>query len=433
MRIPSAGLLFLALTPSLRGWEEKAPPLLLVGGRVLDPEGERFLEGQEVLLLDGRIAEISPDAGRRAPEKTRRIDLPGLHLVPGLIDLHTHLLLHPYDEASWDDQVLHETLELRTIRATAAARATLEAGFTTIRDLGTEGAGFADVALRDAVARGMIPGPRILATTRAIVATGCYGPSGFDPRWAVPQGAQEATGPDEVRRAVRQQIAAGADWIKVYADFPRQARSPATPTFSQAELDAIVDEARSAGVPVAAHATSAEGIRRAALAGVETIEHGDGATDEVLRLLRERGVVLCPTLAASEAMDRYALRGPGHPEPERLRRSEDMVARALKAGVTLACGSDAGVFAHGGSVRELELLVSCGMTPAQALRSATAIAAAVLRRDKELGRIQARFLADLVAVPGNPLLDPSALKQPTLVIREGRIALDQRQPRAAER
>ena len=227
------------------------------------------------------------------------------YVVPGLIDLHTHLLLHPYDETPWDEQVLKEPLELRTIRGVVQARATLEAGFTTIRELGTEGAGIADVALRDAVVQGLIRGPRILAATRAIVATGCYGPQGFDPRWEVPKGAQEADGVDGVRVAVREQVAAGADWIKFYADYRRRSGASATPTFSLEEMAAIVDEARSAGKPVAAHAQTDEGARRAALAGVATIEHGDGISAETLALMKERGVVLVPTLAALAAIATY--------------------------------------------------------------------------------------------------------------------------------
>src|SRR5436309_12561487 len=194
-------------------------PLLLTGARVLDPSGDRLLDGRDVLIENGRIAAIGTSGTLQAPAGAQRIDLQGLTLTPGLIEMHSHLLLHPYAETPCDDQVLKEPLELRTIRAVTAARATLEAGFTTVRDLGTEGAGFADVSLRDAIAQGMIPGPRVFASTRAIVATGCYGPSGFDPRWDVPKGAQEVTGPVEMRKVVREQIAAGADWIKVYADY----------------------------------------------------------------------------------------------------------------------------------------------------------------------------------------------------------------------
>ena len=432
---------------------------LITGARVLDPFGGRWLDGMDVRIEDGRIAAVDvplrsggggagqavsaedrrklrepeepgKDSESRgpapAPSGIERLDLDGLHLVPGLIDLHTHLLLHPYDEISWEDQVLRDSLELRTVRAVVAARATLGAGFTTIRDLGTEGAGFADVALRDAIERGIVPGPRILASTRAIVATGCYGPYGFDPRWDVPKGAEEASGADEVRKAVRRQIAAGADWIKLYADYRRTKGEPPTPTFSENELCAAVEEAKSSGRPTAAHASTAEGIRRAVEAGFDTIEHGYGADDEVLKLMAERGVVLCPTLAASEASARYRGWKEGEPEPVALREAWEMVVRAIAEGVRVACGSDAGVFAHGGNAREIELMAACGMAPREALGAATSVAAGVLALGDELGRIAPGFLADLVAVKGDPLADISALREVAVVIRKGRVVVDRR-------
>lgn len=404
----------------------EAPPLLLVGGRVLDPGGTRWLDGRDVLIVDGKIVEVGPAESMTPPDDTERVDVSGLSLVPGLIDLHTHLLLHPYDEAAWDDQVLRESLELRTVRAVAAAKATVEAGFTTIRDLGTEGAGYADVAIRDAVAQGIIPGPRVFAVTQALVATGCYGPSGFDPRWDVPKGAQVADGVDGVRRAVREQIAAGADWIKVYADYPRRKGDPPTPTFSQEELNAIVAEATSAGLPVVAHAMVDEAIRRAVTAGVKTIEHGYHVSADVLSLMHGRDVVLCPTLAANESMALYAGWMPGEPEPERITGAKAMFKRALESGVIIACGSDAGVFDHGDNVRELELMVAYGMRPDAALRSATIVAARVLGRQNDLGQIAGGFAADLVAVKGDPLTDPSALRAPAVVVKAGVVVIDRR-------
>jgi len=394
---------------------------VLGGARVLDAEGAGWLEGHAVLVVDGRIEQVAPATEIQAPEGATHKDLSGLYLLPGLIDLHSHLLLHPYDETPWDDQVLRESLELRTVRGVAAARATLAAGFTTLRDLGTEGAAFADVALRDAIEQGIIAGPRVLASTRAIVAVASYGPSGFDPRWMLPKGAQEANGVAGVRRAVREQVAAGADWIKVYADYRRRRGAPSTPTFSQDELNALVDESHAAGLPVAAHAGTDEGIRRAVLAGVDTIEHGSGASLEVLELMAERGVVLCPTLAASEAIARYGGWEPGSPEPERVRSSREMFRRALRSSVTIATGSDVGVFAHGDNAREIELMVDYGMSPADALRATTSTAAEVLGREKDLGRVAAGFVADLIAVREDPLLDPAALRRPALVMKDGEI------------
>jgi len=412
------------------GAHENPTPLLLSGAKVLEASGDRWLEGYAVLIVGERIEKVAPVAEIKVPEGARRIDLTGRYLIPGLIEMHAHLLLHPYDETSWNDQVLKESLELRTIRGAVAARTTLEAGFTTLRDLGTEGAGFADVAIRDAINQGLIEGPRVIAVTKALVATGCYGPSGFDPRWDMPKGAQVADGPVELRKAVREQIAAGADWIKVYADYRRKPGDASTPTFSQEELNAVVDEATSAGLPVASHAATDEAIRRSVLAGVKTIEHGYSVSDDVLRLMRERGVALCPTLAASEAIARYSGWKPGEPDHRRIKDAKEMFARALSSGVTIACGSDVGVFAHGDNARELELMVDYGMPTAQALQSATVVAAEVLGRSKELGKIANGFLADVVATEHDPLVSISAVRRPVLVIKGGRVAVDRSGERA---
>ncbi len=423
-RFSIAGILFCAGTGAVSAEQRSA--ILLTGGRVFDSNQGRLIDGLDVLVVGGRISKVAPSNQLTAPPGVFRLQVDGWAILPGLIDLHTHLLLHPYDEARWDDQVLRESLELRTIRGVVAARATLEAGFTTIRDLGTEGAGFADVALRDAIRQGMIAGPRVFAVTRAIVATGCYGPAGFDPRWDVPKGAQVADGPDGVRRAVREQIAAGADWIKVYADYGRRPGDPATPTFSQEELNALVDEARSAGVKSVAHATVDEAIRRVVLAGVSTIEHGYDASEEVLAFMRERGVVLCPTLAAAEAMARYGGWTPDKKDDPRIVRMRETFRRALKSGVTIACGSDAGVFAHGDNAREIELMVEFGMAPLEAIRAATSTAAAVLGHEHDLGRIEEGFVADLTVVEGDPLDRVSSLRNPLVVIQQGRLVIDRR-------
>jgi len=423
----AAGALLLLALPALGSpaADASATPTVLAGARVLAADGSRFSdEPVFVACSGGRIVTIGGPAP--APEGVAQIDVLGLYLVPGLVDLHTHLLLHPYDEAPWNDQVLKESLESRTIRSVVAARATLEAGFTTVRDLGTEGAAFADVALRDAVASGLVPGPRILAATRAIVTTGGYGPLGFDPRFDVPRGAQAADGPDGVRRAVREQIAAGADWIKLYADYRRREGAAATPTFTEDEIRAAVDEARSAGLPVAAHATTPEGMSRAARAGVRTIEHGTDATRETLALLASRGVVLCPTVAAVEAISLQSGWRQGLPEPPRLEKAKALVRLAIGAGVTVACGSDAGVFRHGDNAREIELLSECGLTNADALRAATSAAARVLGLEREIGAISPGFAADLVALPRDPLADATALREPVLVVKAGRVILDRR-------
>lgn len=398
--------------------------LVISGGPVLAFDGKGWLEGRAVVVEAGRITRVAAAKDVEIPKGALRIDLQGRRLIPGLIDLHSHLLLYPYDQRSWNDQVLKESVELRTIRGVVAARKTLDAGFTTLRDLGTEGAGYADVAIRDAVRKGVVPGPRIFASTRAIVATGCYGPSGFAHHCCLPKGAEVADGIDGVRKAVRRQIANGADWIKVYADYRRRPGEGSTPTFSKDELAAIRSESRSAGIPLAAHAVTDEAIRRCIEIGVDTIEHGYEASFETLVRMAELNVTLCPTLAANEAIARYRGWRPGQPDSPRIKQAKATFLLALQSKVRIACGSDVGVFAHGTNARELELMVAYGMDAGRALRSATTVAARVLRRERELGQITPGFRADLVAVRGDPLQDPSAVRTPWLVVKDGRVHLN---------
>jgi imidazolonepropionase-like amidohydrolase len=376
---------------------------------LLSEDGASWRDDVVVTTSGGTIVAIQSAAD--AGEADR--DFGDAWVVPGLIDLHTHLLLRPYDQMSWDDQVRKESAELRSIRAVRHAEHTLLAGFAAIRDLGTEGASFADVALQKALAEGSMRGPRLYTSTRAIVLRGCYGPDPEDP--ATPKGAQCVAGVDEVRAAVREQAAGGAQWIKVYADYRHGASGPVAPTFSLEELQALCDEAAVAKLPVAAHANTDEGIRRAVLAGVRTIEHGAQASEATLALMKERGVVLCPCLAANEAIARYA--GQKGPNASRLNAGKAGFQRALAAGVAIACGSDAGVFAHGDNARELELMVEFGMTPAQALASATRIAAQVLGAN-DLGALRPGARCGLLVLGGDPLRDVKALRDVRAFVRE---------------
>ena len=392
---------------------------MLRPARVFDALSAQAHDGWVVVVERDRIAAVGPATSTAVPAGAETIDLPGATLLPGLIEGHSHLFLHPYNEVSWNDQVLHESLAERVARAVNHARATLMAGFTTMRDLGTEGAAYADVGLKQAIEKGIVPGPRVLTATRAIVARGSYGPAGFDPRWDIPQGAEEAGGVDDLTRVVRDQIGKGADWVKLYADYRWGPDGQTEPTFLQSELELAVQIARTSRRQVAVHATTAEGMRRAALAGAATIEHGDEGTPEVFRLMAQKGVCYVPTLAATYAVSTYRGWRPGTPEPPGIVQKRASFKAALDAGVPICMGGDVGVFAHGQNALELELMAQYGMPPAQVLLSATAVNARHFGLADRLGTIKPGLLADLVAVQGNPAADISAVRKVDLVMKGG--------------
>ncbi|HET8611838.1 MAG TPA: amidohydrolase family protein [Sphingomonas sp.] len=414
-----AALLALAAPVTVGAADAAQHAVLLRPAQVFDGVDPKPHPGWEVLVEGDRIAAVGPHLA--APANAQVIDLPGDTLIPGMIEGHSHIFLHPYNETSWDDQVLHEPPALRTARAVNHVRDTLMAGFTSERDLGTEGAGYADVGIKRAINEGIIPGPRMIVATRAIVAEGAYGPKGFNPGVKVPQGAQEVSGVEDMTRAARDQIAGGADVVKMYADYHYQPGEPSRPTLTEAELAAGAMVAHEAGRIAAVHTVTVEGMRRAIAAGVDTIEHGYGGTPEIFKAMHDKGIGYCPTLAASDAIARYRGWNGEEPAPKAVEESRHAFRLALAAGVPICMGGDVGVFPHGQNWREMELMQAAGMPAAQVMISATSRNAHIFHIDDKVGAVKPGLLADLVAVAGDPTRDVAAVRQVRMVMKGGEV------------
>jgi imidazolonepropionase-like amidohydrolase len=417
----ACGLVLLVITSTTGLGQSSGKTIALRCGSLFDARGD-LLRKNVVIVIEGeKIKEISGSV----PAGVESVDLSRETCLPGLMDTHTHVLLQgDITAADYDEQLLKHSPEYRAILATVNARRALDYGFTSIRDLETEGAGYADADVKKAINNGMIPGPRMQVATRALDVTGAYPLEGYAPAVTVPHGVQVVDGADQARQAVREQISHGADWIKVYSDRSYRVREDGVlddiPTFTLDELKAIVDEAHRERHKVASHAMALYGVHNSVEAGVDSIEHGNYIADADLKTMAARGMFYVPTIFVGEyvAQGRAAEGAPVW--VKMIQIHEDTFRRAMKAGVKIAFGTDAGGFDWKvNPTKEFSSMVKFGMTPAQAIRSATSVAAELLGVNDLLGTIEPGKLADIVAVPGDPVGDVSLMEKVDFVMKGG--------------
>jgi imidazolonepropionase-like amidohydrolase len=416
----------LALITAVAYTQENPKTIVLRAARLLDVTSGRYVEHPVVVLSAGRIESVGTDASA-APAGARLIDLGGRTLLPGLIDAHTHILIQgDATDREYDDQILKEYPAHRVARAVRALRIALDHGFTTLRDLETEGMGYGDVALRDAVDEGVIPGPRLQVAGPALSTTGTYPILRFRPDWSFPTGVQVCDGADGCRKAVREQISYGTDWVKVYANTGRPRLTEdgyidTRPNWTAEELAAVVSEAHARGRKVAAHATSDTGTRMAVAAGVDSIEHGDSIRPEMAAEMARKGIFYCPTQTVLYYQAAF------YPDDAMLKETEKIAAKSLancrKAGVRVVFGTDAGGFpwTEINQAREFGYEVQLGMTPLEAIRSATSVAADALGLAGQAGVLAKGARADVVAIPGDPLQDVGVLEKVDFVMKGGEV------------
>jgi imidazolonepropionase-like amidohydrolase len=405
----------------------RAQVILVKAGRLLDVRGGQVQSGQSILIENGRIRQVG--ANISAPAGARIIDLSNAMVLPGLIDTHTHILLQGDITAQdYDDQLLKESIPYRTIRATVSARTALMNGFTTIRDVETEGAMYADVDVKTAIERGVIPGPRMFVSTRAFAPTGMYPLLGYSWELKMPEGVQIIDGADNIRRAVREQVKYGADWIKYYSDrkyYMKDGALHSWVNFTDEEAKAMVDEAHRLGHKVAAHCMGKEGIEAALRAGVDSVEHGPGLDEETMDTMARRGVYWCPTIyvVAYVAKGRAEAGAPIWLDIQRV--EANAFPKALKKGVKIVFGTDAGGFSWTeNEAKEFGWMVKYGMQPIDAIRAATITAAELLDQQQNLGAIEPGKYADLVALSGDPLKDVTELERVKFVMKGGQVMRD---------